>query len=222
VIVQDGLRRMYQEQEDVFYYLTLVNEKTRHPELPAGAEEGVVKGMYRLRAGNAAQGKAHVQLFGSGSILNESLAAAELLETEFGVTSGVWSVTSYSELRRDGMEVERWNRLHPTAPQRKCFVEESLSPHKGPAVAATDYMKAVADQIRPFVTDRRYVVLGTDGFGRSDTREALRSFFEVDRHHIVLAALKALADDGAIPASEAARAIALYAIDTEARSAALP
>jgi pyruvate dehydrogenase E1 component len=222
VIVQDGLRRMYQEEEDVFYYLTLVNEKTRHPELPAGAEEGVVKGMYRLRAGNAAQGKAHVQLFGSGPILNESLAAAELLESEFGVTSDVWSVTSYSELRRDGMEVERWNRLHPTAPQRKCFVEESLSPHKGPAVAATDYMKAVADQIRPFVTDRRYVVLGTDGFGRSDTREALRSFFEVDRHHIVLAALKALADDGAIPASEAARAIALYAIDTEARSAALP
>jgi pyruvate dehydrogenase E1 component len=222
VIVQDGLRRMYQEEEDVFYYLTLVNEKTRHPELPAGAEEGVVKGMYRLRAGNAAHGKAHVQLFGSGPILNESLAAAELLETEFGVASDVWSVTSYSELRRDGMEVERWNRLHPTAPQRKCFVEESLSPHKGPAVAATDYMKAVADQIRPFVTDRRYVVLGTDGFGRSDTREALRSFFEVDRHHIVLAALKALADDGAIPASEAARAIALYAIDTEARSAALP
>ncbi|MGJ7530351.1 pyruvate dehydrogenase (acetyl-transferring), homodimeric type [Variovorax sp. GB1P17] len=224
VIVQDGLRRMYQEEEDVFYYLTLVNEKTAHPGMPtdAGAEAGIIKGMYCLREGGGSANKPHVQLLGSGSILKEVLAAAELLEKDFGVTSDIWSVTSYSELRREGLEVERWNRLHPTAPARTSHVEQSFAGRSGPVVATTDYMKTVPDQIRPFVTSRRYAVLGTDGFGRSDTREALRGFFEVDRHHIALAALKALADDGVVSSELAAQAIARYGIDPEAQSAALP
>jgi pyruvate dehydrogenase E1 component len=222
VIVQRGLVRMYENEEDIFYYLTLTNEKTLHPALPRGAEEGVIRGMYLLRAADSNAGKAHLQLLGSGSILNEALAAAALLHSDFGVTADVWSVTSFSELRREGLEIERWNRLHPIAEQRRCFVETSLACRQGPVVAVTDYMKVVADQIRPYVIDRRYVALGTDGFGRSDTREALRSLFEVDRHHVVVAALKALADDGLISVTEVARAIALYAIDPESRSAALP
>ena len=222
VIIQDGLRRMYQEEEDIFYYLTLVNEKTRHPGMPAGAEAGIIKGMYCLREGSPKTANPHVQLLGSGPILGEVIEAAALLEKDFGVTSDLWSVTSFSELRRDGMEVERWNRLHPTAAARTGFVEDCLAERVGPVIAASDYMKTVADQIRPFIAKRRYVVLGTDGFGRSDTRESLRSFFEVDRYHIALAALKALADDGILGHEVAARAIALYGIDPEARSAALP
>ncbi|HEY4316701.1 MAG TPA: pyruvate dehydrogenase (acetyl-transferring), homodimeric type [Herbaspirillum sp.] len=222
VIVQDGLRRMYQEQEDIFYYLTLVNEKTAHPAMPAGAEAGIVKGMYRLRDGAAEAGTPHLQLMGSGAILNEVVAAADLLKQDFGINADVWSVTSFTELRRDGLEVERWNRLHPTDKPRESFVEACLSDRTGPVVAATDYMKIVADQIRPFVRDRNYIVLGTDGFGRSDTRQALRSFFEVNRHYIVLAALKALADAGTVPLEKAAEAIARYGIDPEAKSAALP
>jgi pyruvate dehydrogenase E1 component len=223
VIVQDGLRRMYQEQEDIFYYLTLVNEKTAHPAMPEGAEQGIIKGMYCLReSGGGGKSEAHVQLLGSGAILGETVAAAKLLAEDFGVTADIWSVTSFSELRREGLEVERWNRLHPTSTPRQGHVETSLTGRRGPVIAATDYMKTVADQIRPFLGTRRYVALGTDGFGRSDTREALRSFFEVDRHHIVLAALKALADDGRVSADLAAKAIARYGIDTEAPSAALP
>jgi pyruvate dehydrogenase E1 component len=221
VIVQDGLRRMLQEHEDVFYYLTVVNEKTAHPAMPEGAREGIVKGMYLLRQAPTFDPKPRVQLFGSGSILKEVLAAADLLRDDFGVDADVWSVTSYTELRREGLETERWNRLHPLAPQRTSFVQRQLAGTAGPVVAATDYMKAVPDQIRPFVGSQRFVTLGTDGFGRSDTREALRGLFEVDRHHVVVAALKALADDGLLRPQEVAEAIAKYGLDPEARSAAL-
>ena len=220
VIVQDGLRRMFQEHEDVFYYLTLVNEKTAHPAMPEGAHEGIVKGLYKLRAGTTFDPKPRVQLFGSGAILKEVLAAADLLGRDFDVAADVWSATSYTELRRDGIEAERWSRLHPAEPPRTSFVQRQLANSAGPIVAATDYMRIVPDQIRPFVTDRRFVTLGTDGFGLSDTRQALREHFEVSRHHIVVAALKALADDGVLPVQEVVNAIARYGIDTEARSAA--
>ncbi|MNQ35666.1 Pyruvate dehydrogenase E1 component [compost metagenome] len=220
VIVQDGLRRMYQDGEDVFYYLTLVNEKTAHPPMPEDAQAGILQGMYRLRQGEP--GALRVQLLGSGAILAETLAAADLLRQDFGVSADVWSVTSYSELMRDGQEVERWNRLHPQAQARRGHAETAFAASEGPVVAATDYMKTVPEQIRPFVAGRRYVTLGTDGFGRSDTRQALRSFFGVDRHHIALAALKALADDGRVDPAQAAQAIARYGIDPEAVSAALP
>ncbi len=224
VILHDGLRRMYQEQENVFYYVTALNENYHHGALPEGAAEGILKGLYRLRSneakaatGKGAKTKAaalRVQLLGSGSILREVEAAAEILAQDFGVASDVWSATSFTELRRDGLSVERWNRLHPTAAARQGWVERSLAGHDGPVIAATDYMKTVADQIRPFVK-RAYTVLGTDGFGRSDTREALRNFFEVDRRWVVVAALKALADEGSLPAKTVAEAIARFGIDPE-------
>ena len=220
VILQDGMRRMYQEEEDVFYYLTLLNEKTAHPPMPEGAETGIVRGMYRLREGAA--GATRVQLLGSGAILGETLAAADLLQQDFGVQADVWSVTSYSELSRDGQEAERWSRLHPLEARRRGYAETALADSVGPVVAASDYMKTVAEQIRPFMPGRRYTTLGTDGFGRSDTRQALRAFFEVDRHHIALAALKALADEGLIPRERAAEVIARYGIDPEAAPAARP
>ncbi len=216
VIIQDGLRRMYAEQEDIYYYITLLNENYPHPAMPAGAEAGILKGLYRLaRLPDATGGRPRVQLMGSGSILREVLAAAELLVKDFGVAADVWSATSLTELRRDGLAAERWNMLHPEAEPRIPFVQQCLAGHAGPVVVATDYMKIVADQIRPFVIDRRFIALGTDGFGRSDTRESLRTFFEVDRHFVVLAALKALADSGEIAFSEAARAISLYGLDAE-------
>jgi pyruvate dehydrogenase E1 component len=216
VIVQDGLRRMYQEQEDVFYYLTLMNENYEHPPMPEGAEAGVRKGMYLLKAGEASQREKalRVQLLGSGTILREVIAAADLLAADFDITADIWSVPSFTELRREGLDVERWNMLHPTQPPRRSHVEVCLAERQGPVIAASDYMKAFADQIRPFVP-QRYRVLGTDGFGRSDYRRSLRSFFEVDRHFIAIAALKALADEGAVPASAAADAIRRYGIDPE-------
>ena len=216
VIVQDGLRRMFEQEEDVFFYLTVGNEKTHHPAMPEGAAEGIRKGLHVVRESPGAV----VQLFGSGAILAESLAAADLLQRDFDIAAGVWSATSYSELRRDGEEAERWNRLHPTATPRRGHLAQCLADAVGPIVAATDYMKEVANQVRPFVEGRRYVALGTDGFGLSDTREALRKYFEVDRHHIVLAALTALARDGAIGFEKAAEAIARYRIDPEAASPA--
>ena len=216
VIVQDGLRRMYQEQEDVFYYLTLMNENYEHPPMPEGAEAGVREGMYLLKAGEASQREKalRVQLLGSGTILREVIAAADLLAADFDITADIWSVPSFTELRREGLDVERWNMLHPTQPPRRSHVEVCLAERQGPVIAASDYMKAFADQIRPFVP-QRYRVLGTDGFGRSDYRRSLRSFFEVDRHFIAVAALKALADEGAVPASAAADAIRRYGIDPE-------
>lgn len=218
VIIQEGLRRMYAEQEDVFYYLTLTNEDYAHPALPEGAEPGILKGMYLLREGapqtEVSAGRPRVQLLGSGAILREVLAAAELLAADFGVVADVWSAPSFTELRRDGLAAERWNLLHPTDPPRVSYVETCLAPRPGPVVAATDYVKTFADQIRPFVP-RRYSVLGTDGFGRSDYRRKLRSFFEVDRHFVAVAALRALAQDGAISANSVAEAITRYGIDPE-------
>ena len=212
VIVQDGLRRMYAEQEDVFYYLTLMNENYVHPAMPAGAEEGILKGMYLLQDGGDA--KVKVQLMGSGTILREVMAAADLLKADFGIGADIWSVTSFNQLRRDGMEAERHNLLNPTAEARASYVAQQLSGRQGPVVAATDYIRNYADQIREYVPGR-YVVLGTDGFGRSDSRANLRSFFEVDRYHVALAALSALARDGKIEASKVAEAIAKYGIKTD-------
>jgi pyruvate dehydrogenase E1 component len=214
VIVREGLRRMVEEQEDVFYYLTVMNENYPQPAIPDGVEEGILRGMYLLREGGGKK-KPRVQLLGSGAILREVLAGAELLESDFGVASDVWSVTSFTELRREGLEVERWNRLHPTEEPRASWVETSLSGRGGPFVAATDYMRTFADQIRPFVPGR-YAVLGTDGFGRSDYRVKLRSFFEVDRLHVTVTALKALADDGAVEPSVVKDAIERYGIDPDA------
>ncbi len=214
VIVQDGLRRMVAEQEDAFYYITLMNENYHHPAMPEGAQEGILRGMYRLRPGSG-EDRPRVQLLGSGTILNEVLAAAELLEEEHGVTADVWSVTSFSELRRDGIEVERWNMLHPVEEPRRAYVTEQLSEREGPVVASTDYLRAVADQIRQWVPGS-YRVLGTDGYGRSDYRSALRRFFEVDRHYVAVAALKELADAGEIEPERVQKAIERYEIDPQA------
>ena len=211
VIVQDGLRRMIEDQEDVYYYITLMNENYAHPALPEGAREGILKGMYRLPGGGAGKG-ARVQLLGSGTILREVIAAAGLLAADWGVASDLWSCPSFTELRRDGIDAARWNLLHPTEKPRLSHVEQCLAGTKGPVIASTDYVRAFADQIREFVP-RRYKALGTDGFGRSDSRENLRRFFEVDRHYVVLAALKALAEDGEIPAAKVAEAIKKYGID---------
>jgi len=217
VIMQDGMRRMLEEQEDVFYYVTIMNENYAHPAIPDGAREGILKGMYRLREAKDARREAQVQLLGSGTILREVLAAADLLEQDWKVSADVWSVTSFTELRRDGMDVERYNRLHPDQEPRASWVEKSLGSTKGPVIASTDYMRTVGDLIRPWVP-RHYSVLGTDGFGRSDTREALRSFFEVGRHHVVVAALKALADEGTLDRKIVKQAIEKYGIETERRN----
>ena len=226
VIVQDGLRRMYAEQEDVFYYLTVMNENYQHPGMPEGREdevrEGIIRGMYLLREGPAAKKDApRVQLLGSGTILREVIAAAELLEQDFGVTADVWSVPSFTELRRDGIDVDRWNMLHPGQERRLSFAQQCLAGRPaGPVIAATDYMRAFADQIRPCM-DRRYRVLGTDGFGRSDYRRNLRRHFEVNRHYIALAALTELAAEGAVAASAVADAITRYDIDADKTAPAL-
>ncbi|AUH53328.1 pyruvate dehydrogenase (acetyl-transferring), homodimeric type [Chromobacterium sp. ATCC 53434] len=212
VIVQDGMRRMYAEQQDVFYYLTLMNENYVHPAMPAGAEEGILKGMYLLQDGGDA--KVKVQLMGSGTILREVMAAADLLKADFGIGADIWSVTSFNQLRRDGMEAERHNLLNPTAEAQSSYVEQQLAGRNGPVIAATDYIRNYADQIRAYVPGR-YVVLGTDGFGRSDSRANLRSFFEVDRYHVALAALSALARDGKIDGAKVAEAIAKYGIKTD-------
>ncbi|HEY7986881.1 MAG TPA: pyruvate dehydrogenase (acetyl-transferring), homodimeric type, partial [Methylophilaceae bacterium] len=211
VIIQEGMRRMVQNQEDVYYYITLMNENYSHPAMPKGAEEGILKGMYAFSKSKAKGPK--VQLMGSGVILREVIAAAELLEKDWGVAADVWSVTSFTELRREGIDVERWNMLNPDKKPRESYVGKLLSKAEGPVIASTDYMRSFADQIRNFIT-QPYVTLGTDGYGRSDSREALRSFFEVDRYYVVLAALKALADAGKLPAAKAAEAIKKYKIDS--------
>jgi pyruvate dehydrogenase E1 component len=220
VILRDGLRRMVDEQENVWYYVTLLNENYPHPGLPRGQEAGILKGMYRLREGPAGSGKgqsiARVQLLGSGSILREALAAAELLESDWGVSGDVWSVTSFTELRRDGLDADRWNLLHPASRPRKAYATESLERTAGPIIAATDYMRLFADQIRPLIPQgRAYRVLGTDGFGRSDTRQKLRHFFEVDRYYITVASLKSLAEEGAVAAGQVTEAIKRYGLDPE-------
>jgi pyruvate dehydrogenase E1 component len=212
VIVQDGLRRMYQDQENVFYYITCMNENYTHPAMPAGAAEGILKGMYLLRSG--APGKIRATLFGSGTILREVLAAADLLEKDYGVAADVFSATSFNELRRNALETERWNLLHPGEKPRRTYVQEVLGDRSGPFIAATDYMKTVADQIRQWIPGR-YAVLGTDGFGRSDSRAELRRFFEVDRNYVALATLKALADDGKVEAKVVTQAMKSFGIDPE-------
>lgn len=212
IIIQDGIRRMYEDGENCFYYITTMNENYQHPALPEGAEEGIIKGMYLLDSGEKADLK--VQLMGAGSILKETRAAKELLRDDWGVSADVWSVTSVNELFRQGKSVERWNMLHPEKEPRKAYVTEQLEAAKAPIVLATDYLHAYGEQLRPFVPGT-YRVLGTDGFGRSDTREKLRWFFEVDRHYIVVAALTALADEGKVDRSTITSAMSKYGIDPE-------
>jgi pyruvate dehydrogenase E1 component len=212
VILHDGMHRMLQLQEDVFYYVTVMNENYAHPPLPEGAREGILRGMYRLREANGERER--VQLLGSGTILRETLAAADLLRDDFQVDADVWSVTSWSELRRQGTEVERWNLLHPSEPQRATVVEECLTERSGPVVATSDWVRAVPEQIRSFVP-ARYRTLGTDGFGRSDGRERLRHFFEVNRFFIAIAALRALSDEGRVPPAVVRQAIEKYGVDPD-------
>ncbi len=212
VIIQDGLRRMYQEQEDIYYYITVMNENYSQPEMPKGMEQNILKGMYLFQEGSKRSKNPRVQLLGSGTILREVIAAAEILKKEYNVNADIWSVTSFNELRREAMSVSRWNMLHPTEPARSSHVTKCLKDREGPVVASTDYMKIYADQIREFVPGC-YRVLGTDGFGRSDTREKLRQFFEVDRYYVTVAALKALAEAGSIPDKQVAQAIQKFGID---------
>ena len=215
VIIHDGLKRMVQNQENVYYYITVMNENYAHPGLRPGDEEGIVRGMYRLLEGG--EGKHRVQLLGSGTILREVIAARELLERDWGVAADVWSVTSFTELRREGLDCERYNLLHPEDRNPHVpYVTQLLEQSTGPIVASTDYVKAFADQIRPFIPKgRSYRVLGTDGFGRSDFRYKLREHFEVNRHFVVLAALRSLADEGAIPLSKVSEAIKKYGINVD-------
>jgi len=212
VIVQDGLRRMFSNQENVFYYVTTMNENYVQPAMPKGAEEGIVKGMYMFRSGGKKKRK--VQLMGSGTILREVIAAAEMLDTEWSVDADIWSATSFNELTREAQAIDRWNRLHPLEDQKTSYVENCLKGRRGPVIAATDYIRNYADQIRKWVP-ADYTVLGTDGFGRSDTRAQLRKHFEVNRYHVVVAALKALADSGELPAGKVDEAIKKYGIDPE-------
>ncbi len=212
VLLHHGMREMYVDQQDHYYYLTLQNENYPHPAMPAGVESGIVKGLYLLKPCDKPN-ELHVQLLGSGSILREVLAAADLLRADWNITADVWSAPSFTELARDGADAERHNLLHPEEPPRKTYVEECLSGMAGPAIAATDYVKAYAEQIRPFVP-MPYHVLGTDGFGRSDTRENLRDFFEVDRRWIAVKALSALAQLKQVKSSLVAEAMQKYGIHT--------
>jgi pyruvate dehydrogenase E1 component len=210
VIVHDGMRRMFVDQENIFYYITVMNENYAQPALPKGVEAGILKGAYLLQIGG--RGKVRATLLGSGTILREAQAAAQILENDYGVPADVFSVTSFSELRREAMEIERWNMLHPGEPARVPYVEQLLKDREGPVIAATDYMRVVPDQIREWVGGR-YVTLGTDGYGRSDSRAALRKHFEVDRNYITVAALKALADEGKVDQNTVIGAMQKLGID---------
>jgi pyruvate dehydrogenase E1 component len=213
VIIQNGLYRMYEKQESIFYYIAVMNENYTHPDLPQGVEEGIIKGMYLLQE-NPKPAKNHVQLLGSGAILREVIAASKLLQDDFGVTADIWSVTSFNELRRDGLAIERYNRLHPTQTPKQCYVTEQLANRQGPIIAATDYMRLYADQIRQFI-QAPYITLGTDGYGRSDTRQKLRHFFEVDAKFIVITALSSLVEQDKLPASVVVDALKKYNIDPD-------
>ena len=214
VIVHDGMRRMYVEQENVFYYVTCMNENYVHPAMPDGVQEGILKGMYRLHTVEDDSKKLRVQLLGSGTILREVEAAAEYLQANHDVHADVWSVTSYSELRREGIACERWNTRNPLEEQRRPYVSDCLADAKGPVIAASDYMRIVPEQIREWVSGS-YRVLGTDGFGRSDSRRALRKHFEVNRDNIVIATLKSLADQGAIKPQQVAKEIEVLGLDPD-------
>jgi pyruvate dehydrogenase E1 component len=211
VIVHDGMRRMYVDQENIFYYLTVMNENYAQPALPKGVEQGILKGGYRLQSGG--RGKVRATLLGSGTILRECLAAAKILENDYGIPADVFSITSFSELRREALETERWNLMHPAESARVPYVESLLKDHEGPIVAATDYMRIVPDQVREWVGGR-YVTLGTDGYGRSDSRAALRKHFEVDRNYITIAALKALADEGKVDQATLLGAMKALGVDS--------
>ncbi|MFT6164424.1 MAG: pyruvate dehydrogenase E1 component [Zhongshania aliphaticivorans] len=214
VIIQDGMRRMYQDKENVFYYVTVMNENYAHPDMPEGSAEGIIKGLYCLAPSAVKKPKLKVQLMGSGTILREVEAAAEILKADYKVEADVWSATSINLLRRDGLDCERWNMLHPESDAKLPYVTQQLRGRQGPVICATDYIKSYGEQLRPYI-ESRYVVLGTDGYGRSDTRAKLRAHFEVDRNYIVVAALKALADDGLIALSVVSKAIKAFGIDTE-------
>lgn len=211
VIIQQGLQDMYADEKDLIYYIMAMNERYVQPAMPKGVEQGIIKGMYLFQEGG--KGKQRVQLLGSGTILNEVIAAAELLKKEFDIAADVWSVTSYGELRRDGAAIERANILSPGSKPEKAYVAQCLAKHAGPIIAATDYVRALPDLIRPYLADRTYLTLGTDGYGRSDTRERLRQFFEVDRYYIAITALYGLAKDGEIGMEVVAKAIKDYGID---------
>jgi pyruvate dehydrogenase E1 component len=213
VIIQDGLRRMYHDGENRFYYITTMNENYVQPDMPQGVEEGIIRGMYRLKSSTSSS-ELRVQLLGGGTILREAEAAAAILENDYQVAADVWSLTSVNELQREGKAVLRWNLLHPEAEPRVPYVTQLLRDAGGPVIAATDYMKLYADQIREFVPGS-YTVLGTDGFGRSDTRRKLREFFEVSREYIVIAALKALADEGRMEHSRVSAAIAALNVQAD-------
>jgi pyruvate dehydrogenase E1 component len=218
VILRGGIKEMYEDQRDVFYYITVTNHNYSHPDMPDGCADGIIRGMYLLRdAGGAEAGASRVQLLGSGSLLLDVVKAAELLETEFGVKADVWSCTSFSELARDGFDCERWNRLHAAPSERRTsYVAKCLVKHPGPVIAASEYVRNVIDPLRTAVPEgRRFITLGTDGFGRSDTAEALRTFFEVDHRWIVHAAIRALAEDGMMNASDVERAIKTLGIDSD-------
>ena len=212
VIVQDGVKRMFEDQDNCFYYLTTMNENYVQPAMPEGAEEGIVKGMYKFA--EADKGDKKVTLMGAGTILNEVIAAAEILKEQFDVQSDIWSLTSVNELVREGQSVDRWNMLHPTKKAKTSYITEQLGGCTAPVIASTDYMKAYSEQMRAYI-DQPYYVLGTDGFGRSDSRAALRHFFEVDRNFVVVSALKALADQGTIKATVVEKAIKTLGIDPE-------
>jgi len=212
VIVHDGMRRMFAEQEDVFYYLSVMNENYAHPAMPKGVEQGILKGMYLLQIGG--RGKVRVNLFGSGTILREVIKAAEILEKDYGVPADVFSVPSYSELRREALDIERTNMLHPDQPAAVPYVRQCLGDRTGPFIAASDYMRIVPDQIRQWVPGR-YIVLGTDGYGRSDSRAELRRHFEVDAAHIVIASLRSLADEGKLDMATVKGAMKKFNIDAD-------
>jgi pyruvate dehydrogenase E1 component len=215
VIIQHGLKRIVEKQDNVFYYLSVMNENYAQPGLKPGTEDGIIKGMYQLKEGEAKL-KTRVQLLGSGTILRESLAAQELLAKDWGIAADVWSVTSYTELARDGYDAERWNMLHPTEKAKVPYVTAQLESSVGPIISSTDYMRLFSDQVRPYMPKgRTFKVLGTDGFGRSDFRYKLRNHFEVDRHFIVVAALKSLADEKQIEAAKVAEAIKKYGLNPD-------
>jgi pyruvate dehydrogenase E1 component len=200
----------------VYYYITLMNENYSHPEMPKDSAEGILKGMYRFSKSKLKVKEAkdmQVHLMGSGVILREVIAAAEMLESEWSIATDVWSAPSFTELRREGLDCERWNMLNPEKPQRISYVAQCFKDASGPVIASTDYMKSFAEQIQRFVPNK-FVALGTDGYGRSDSREALRDFFEVDRHYVVIAALKALSDEGKLPAAKVAEAVKKYKLDS--------
>ncbi|MCB1218547.1 pyruvate dehydrogenase (acetyl-transferring), homodimeric type, partial [bacterium] len=214
VIMQDGIRRMYQEREDVFYYVTVMNENYQQPEMPKGVEEGIRRGMYKFSPMRPKKGRPHITLFGSGTILREVLKAQTMLAEDFDITSDVWSITSYNELRRDGMETERWNRLHPDKAPKQAYITKQLEKYTGPVVAASDYMAALPDLVDRWIPGRMHS-LGTDGFGRSESREALRGFFEVDAASVVVTALNALREEGSVDLKAVRDALKKYGIDVE-------